>query len=83
MTRRNAPNQPRPDGDKPIARINDLAVSFDNGRGPRVQAVDGFGNLVNVMLGQQIADNAAHCLLIVDDHDAKRLCGIVGHVDRN
>ncbi|VAX38313.1 Oligopeptide transport ATP-binding protein OppD (TC 3.A.1.5.1) [hydrothermal vent metagenome] len=27
--------------DKPIARINDLAVSFDNGRGPRVQAVDG------------------------------------------
>jgi peptide/nickel transport system ATP-binding protein len=26
---------------KPIARINDLAVSFDNGRGPRVQAVDG------------------------------------------
>jgi ABC-type dipeptide/oligopeptide/nickel transport system ATPase component len=25
----------------PIVRVNDLAVSFDNGRGPRVQAVDG------------------------------------------
>jgi len=25
----------------PIVRIEDLAVSFDNGRGPRVQAVDG------------------------------------------
>ena len=26
---------------KPIVRVDDLAVSFDNGRGPRVQAVDG------------------------------------------
>ncbi len=41
MTTSNATNQPAPPDDKPIARINDLAVSFDNGRGPRVQAVDG------------------------------------------
>ena len=26
---------------EPIMRVDDLAVSFDNGRGPRVQAVDG------------------------------------------
>ncbi len=26
---------------KPIMRVDDLAVSFDNGRGPRIQAVDG------------------------------------------
>ncbi len=30
-----------PGAEKPIVRVNDLAVSFDNGRGPRVQAVDG------------------------------------------
>ncbi|HZW09496.1 MAG TPA: ABC transporter ATP-binding protein [Phycisphaerales bacterium] len=32
---------PPPPEAKPIVRVNDLAVSFDNGRGPRVQAVDG------------------------------------------
>jgi ABC-type dipeptide/oligopeptide/nickel transport system ATPase component len=26
---------------KPLIRVNDLAVSFDNGSGPRIQAVDG------------------------------------------
>src|SRR5512138_3631508 len=26
---------------KPLVRVNDLAVSFDNGSGPRIQAVDG------------------------------------------
>ena len=26
---------------KPLLRIDDLAVSFDNGNGPRIQAVDG------------------------------------------
>jgi ABC-type dipeptide/oligopeptide/nickel transport system ATPase component len=32
---------PPPAEAKPIVRVSDLAVSFDNGRGPRVQAVDG------------------------------------------
>jgi ABC-type dipeptide/oligopeptide/nickel transport system ATPase component len=27
--------------DKPLLRVSDLAVSFDNGSGPRIQAVDG------------------------------------------
>ena len=27
--------------ERPIMRVDDLAVSFDNGRGPRIQAVDG------------------------------------------
>ena len=29
------------DETRPIIRVNDLAVSFDNGTGPRIQAVDG------------------------------------------
>jgi ABC-type dipeptide/oligopeptide/nickel transport system ATPase component len=29
------------DESKPLVRVNDLAVSFDNGSGPRIQAVDG------------------------------------------
>jgi peptide/nickel transport system ATP-binding protein len=29
------------DETKPLVRVNDLAVSFDNGSGPRIQAVDG------------------------------------------
>ncbi len=31
----------RPDDGKPLLRVDDLAVSFDNGSGPRIQAVDG------------------------------------------
>jgi ABC-type dipeptide/oligopeptide/nickel transport system ATPase component len=37
---RESPSQPPPDS-RPLVRVNNLAVSFDNGRGPRVQAVDG------------------------------------------
>jgi ABC-type dipeptide/oligopeptide/nickel transport system ATPase component len=37
---RPSPAPPPPEA-KPIVRVSDLAVSFDNGRGPRVQAVDG------------------------------------------
>ena len=33
--------RPPLDENKPLIRVNDLAVSFDNGAGPRVQAVDG------------------------------------------
>ena len=29
------------DESKPLLRVSDLAVSFDNGAGPRIQAVDG------------------------------------------
>jgi oligopeptide transport system ATP-binding protein len=36
-----AATPPAPTGDTPIIRVNDLAVSFDNGSGPRIQAVDG------------------------------------------
>ncbi|MCA9310469.1 MAG: hypothetical protein KDA21_04635, partial [Phycisphaerales bacterium] len=27
--------------EEPILQVKDLAVSFDNGKGPRIQAVDG------------------------------------------
>jgi ABC-type dipeptide/oligopeptide/nickel transport system ATPase component len=36
-----APAQHAVDETKPIIRVNELAVSFDNGSGPRIQAVDG------------------------------------------
>ena len=32
---------PRVDESTPLLRVEDLAVSFDNGKGPRIQAVDG------------------------------------------
>ncbi len=38
---------------QPIIRINDLAVSFDNGKGPRIQAVDGVR--MSVYPGQTLA----------------------------
>ena len=39
--------------DKPLMRITDLAVSFDNGKGPRIQAVDGVR--LSVYPGQTLA----------------------------
>ncbi len=36
-----APAQTPNDDNRPIMRVEDLAVSFDNGSGPRIQAVDG------------------------------------------
>ncbi len=33
--------QPPPEAEKPLLTVDDLAVSFDNGSGPRIQAVDG------------------------------------------
>jgi ABC-type dipeptide/oligopeptide/nickel transport system ATPase component len=45
---------PQPAGDDaPLLRVLDLAVSFDNGRGPRVQAVDGVH--MTVYPGQTLA----------------------------
>lgn len=38
---------------KPIMRVRDLAVSFDNGKGPRIQAVDGVR--MSVYPGQTLA----------------------------
>ena len=38
---------------QPIIRISDLAVSFDNGKGPRIQAVDGVR--MSVYPGQTLA----------------------------
>jgi ABC-type dipeptide/oligopeptide/nickel transport system ATPase component len=35
------PNRALTDESTPILRVEDLAVSFDNGKGPRIQAVDG------------------------------------------
>ena len=39
--------------DKPLMRVTDLAVSFDNGKGPRIQAVDGVR--MSVYPGQTLA----------------------------
>ena len=39
--------------DKPLMRVTDLAVSFDNGKGPRIQAVDGVR--LSVYPGQTLA----------------------------
>jgi ABC-type dipeptide/oligopeptide/nickel transport system ATPase component len=36
-----APQQARPDDARPLIRVDELAVSFDNGAGARIQAVDG------------------------------------------
>ena len=40
-TTNNIKNQTPPNGEKPIMEVDNLAVSFDNGAGPRIQAVDG------------------------------------------
>jgi ABC-type dipeptide/oligopeptide/nickel transport system ATPase component len=36
-----APTQARSTAEQPIMQVKNLAVSFDNGSGPRIQAVDG------------------------------------------
>jgi len=43
MTQATTPTSdtPQTKDDKPIVRVDKLAVSFDNGKGPRIQAVDG------------------------------------------